>query len=250
MSRTISFYDGTRTLDYLTIYGSDGFIIEDPGDVHTDLYGLETCLATFKVPQDRLDLVPPMFAFHPIFTYLNMERRRINITPGYLIITGEFAGINGGSTTPIYEIAIGLSDEPIVTHPKFVQYIGGKPSSPLNGAIFLDPEGEITSDDSVGQFAYFQHVSGGVQNALAGVDSYLAADQIVWRQKYYSTARPTLTTQVGYISSPIGPVPPTIGSGNWLLTGCTYEQRGNVFFICNEWRHSGRRGWNSVIYTS
>lgn len=229
-------------------YGNTGLITESPGDLHTDIYGLETCTAVFKCPMDNFSLVPPMFAFHPIFTYLNMERRRVSITPGFLVITGEFAGIPGGTTTPIYEISIGLADEPIVTHPKFTNYIGGRPSAPLHGAIFLDQEGEITSDDSLGQFAYFQHTQGGIQNEFAGIDSYLAADQVVWREKYYSTQRPVITQQVGYIMQPSGPVPSVAGP-NWLFTGCTYEQRGLVYFVCNEWRNSGRRGWNNLIYS-
>lgn len=232
-------------------YGRTGLIISEPGDVHTDLYGLETCTAVFKIQGDRDNLgqVPAMFSAHPIFTYLNMERRRISLTPGFIIVTGEYAGIPGGTTTPIYELAIGLSDEPIVTHPKFNQYIGGTPSHPLNGAIFLDQEGEITTDDSIGQFAYFQHVLNGSQNPFAGIESYLAADQIVWREKYYTTGGIFQTQRVGYISSPSGPVPSVPGP-NWLLTGVTYERRGNVFFICNEWRNSGRRGWNTTIYNT
>lgn len=245
--RNISFFDGQRTLDYLTIYGNDQFMIEDPGDVHTDLYGLESCTAVFKMPQDRFDLVPPMFAYHPLFTYLNMERRRLAITPGYLIVTGEFVGIPGGQTTPIYEIAVGLADEPIETHPKFVTDIGGTPSSPKNGAVFLDPDGDISTDDAIGRFAYFSHMVGGTLNTFAGIDSYLAADQISFRQKFYATFRPNLTQQVGFINFPQGPAPPVSGP-NWLLISCTYEQRGNIFFICNEWRNSGRRGWNTTIY--
>lgn len=229
-------------------FGNNGLILESPGDLHTDIYGLETCTAVFKCPMDNFSLVPAMFSFHPIFGYLNMERRRVSITPGFLVITGEYAGIPGGSTVPIYEISIGLADEPIVTHPKFTNYIGGTPSTPLNGAIFLDPDGEVTSDDSLGQFAYFSHTAGGIQNAFAGIDSYLAADQIVWREKYYSLARPVITQQVGYIMPPAGPVP-SVSGPNWLFTGCTYEQRGNVYFVCNEWRNSGRRGWNQTIYT-
>jgi hypothetical protein len=235
----------------LSIYGADGgLIVESPGEVHTDIYGLETCTAVFKAPQDRPDLIPPMFAYHPVFTYLNMERRRVSITPGYLIITGEFAGIPGG-TIPIYELSLGCSDEPIETHPRFISEIGGRPSAPMNGAIFIDPStGRVTASDAVGVFDHFKLTISGTLNPLAGISAYLEAAQMCWRERYCATSRPSDTTVVGHIQSPAGPAPNPPSGGNWLYMGVTYEQRGNCFFITREWRASGRRGWNELIYRS
>ena len=231
------------------LFGRDLLVTEDPGDVHTDIYGLETCVATFKCPQDRFDLVPPMFSAHPIFTYLNMERRRLSITPGFLIITGEYAGIPGGSTTPIYELSLGVADEPIETNPNFTSF-AGSPSNPLNGAYFIDPStGLQTDNDSIGEFDHFTTYVGNNLNQFAGISSYFAADQLTWRERYCSTARPTDASTVGHISQPAGPAPTPPSGGNWLYIGLNYEQRGNCFFITREWRASGRRRWNSVIYS-
>ena len=237
-------------MQYLDKYGNDGLITSVTGDIHTDRFGLETCTTMFKISIDTLySSLPPINSFNPTFGWLIMERRRVTTTPGFWEVYGEYVGISQDPTDSVYELAIGLSDEPIVTHPKFISDIGGSPSRPLNGAIFLDQEGEITTDDSLGQFAYFQHMFGGQLNIFAGIDSYLAADQVVWRQKYCATTPPNITYQVGYINSPTG-LNVSVHGPNWLLTSSTFEQRGRVYFICNEWRNSGRRGWNQSIYTS
>lgn len=234
----------------LEIFGTSDLIVES-GDVHTDIYGLETCTAVFKLPQDMTSAIPRMRAFHPIFTYLSMERRRVSITPGYLVITGEFAGIRGGFTESIYELSLGCSDEPIETHPRFISEIGGSPSSPLNGAIFVDPSnGKKTTIDAIGVFDHFQLLDNRALNSLSGISSYLEASQMCWRERYCANSRPSDLSNVGHIATPAGPYPSPPSGGNWLYMGANYEQRGSCFFITREWRASGRRGWNQLIYSS
>jgi hypothetical protein len=234
----------------LTLFGADGLVVQDPGDVHTDIYGLETCTAIFKAPEDRFDLVPLMFIAHPLFTYLNMERRRLEITPGYLIITGEFAGIPA-DTVPIYELSLGVADEPIESHPSFVDSIGGSPSNPLNGAYFIDPAtGGRSTDNSSGEFSHFTTtLCDGTLNTFAGISAYFSADQITWRERYVTTGRPSDATSVGHIQNPAGPYPTPPSGGNWLYASLNYEQRGLCYFVTKEWRASGRRQWNSSIYS-
>jgi hypothetical protein len=233
----------------LNYFGNrSSLIVESPGEVTTDLYGLETCVAVYKCPMDRFDLIPPMFAYHPIFTYLNLERRRFSISPGFLIITGEFAGILN-DTAPIYELTIGVSEEPLETHPKFVTNIAGTPSSPLNGAVFLDEQGRLTTDDAVGIFDRFRSVAGGLRNIFAGISAYLSPAEVTWRQIYITKTRPSSVSDVGYIGSPVGSPPGLSGSRNWLYTGLTYQQRGLCYAVTREWRASGPTGWNTTIYT-
>lgn len=246
-------------LIHTNYFGNPGLVIEVIGELNTDLYGLSTCTLTAKCPQNRFDLVPPLFSFHPVFTYLNVERQRVTIKDGYLSINLEYAGISGGQTEPIYELCLGLGEEPIECHPNFVvnvngagdgQPLAGTPSAPVHGAIFRDAQGRISGNDATCTFDRFaSHLPGGAPNPLfAGITSYLDFSQAVWRKRWYSTARPGDITFLGRILTPEGPAP-FLGSGReWLYQSLNYEQRGLVFGITKEWRASGRQGINRNIY--
>lgn len=236
------------SLDHSNYYGNRQLVIEELGEISTDLYGLSTCSMTAKCPWNRLDLVPPLFSYHPIFTYLNVERQRVRIKEGFLWITLEYAGI-AGSTQPIFELSLGLGSEPIETHPKFGTDIAGSPSAPINGAIFRNPStGEITSDDSIGVFDTFAARVDGNVNLYAGIRSFLDFSQATWRMRFHTTSRPVDIANLGKIVQPEGPAPGLGGNRNWLYQGLTYEQRGIIFSVCKEWKASGFRGWDPVIY--
>lgn len=250
-SRTLSYATGySGTLTDLNLLGTDGLVVESPGELMTDIFGLSTCTAVLKCPIDRSNLWPGLLTSHPIYPNLHMERRRIQMSEGYYVITAEYAGILGGGTSlAVYELCIGVADEPIETHPKFTSEIGGTPSNPMHGAVFLGPDGQPTSDDAVGQFAYFTHIADGSDNPFAGIESYLAADQVTWRERYVSASAPGGATP-GKISSPPGGYGGLPSAVNWILVSRSFEQRGLSFFVTNEWRAGGRRGWNTTIYGS
>ena len=237
------------SLDNSNYFGNRQLVIEELGELTTDLYGLSTCSMTAKCPWNRLDLVPPLFSYHPVFGYLNVERQRIRIKDGFLWITLEYAGIAGGSTQPIYELSLGLGEERLEVHPKFGTQIAGRPSHPLNGAIFTDPQtGEITDDDSIGVFTRFSSWLGSQVNPYAGIESFLDFSQACWRVRYYTTARPVDIGSLGKIVYPEGPAPGLGGGRNWLYQGLNYEQRGVVYGVTKEWKASGYRAWDSTIY--
>jgi hypothetical protein len=216
------------------------FTTVNPGELMTDIFGLSTVTTVWKLKADAAVFsLLPMLMQHPIYTFTNMERRRVQISEGYYIVTGDFAGVDGGRSPSIYELCLGVADEPIETHPDFESDIGGTPSNPLHGAIFLGPDGQPSSDNATGRFAYFNHSTN-----LVGIESYLAADQMTWRERYVINTQPT-PGNVGHIDSPAGPAPVAI---NWIKLSCNYEQRGLAYFVTNEWRASGRRGWNTLIY--
>jgi hypothetical protein len=233
----------------LNVYGYTGLILESAGSNVTDIYGLETCTAVFKAVDGE---VPAMFTYHPIFTWLHLERRRVDISPegfrGFTVTTAEFAGISG-PTVPIYELDLGLSEEPIETHPLFVSDIAGTASAPLNGAIFVDEStGRITSDEAHAVFSKFQTTIGGVRNPFAGISAYLDFSNSIWRKTQMLPTNPADLTTLGKIATPDGPVPALDTGQDWLFTGMSYVQRGLVFSVKWEWRASGRRGWNETIY--
>lgn len=231
----------SQTIGDLLYYG-DSIIIVDPGEVVTDLFGLETSTVVWKIAENNSGAIPSMFSPHPDpnYPYLNLERRRIQKQDGWIVFTGDYAGVNGTSEA-VYELTVGVQDEPIVSHPKFVSSIGGTPSAPLHGAVFLGPDGQITSDNSLGQFAYFS-----VNSDFAGIEGYLAADFMTWRERYCTNSL-IVYNDIGFISPPNGIVPVT--AINWIKVSMNIEQRGLSYVVCNEWRAGGRRGWNNTIYT-
>jgi len=232
-------------------YGSEAFL-EDQGRLTTDIFGLQTATARFKYPSSTpFATVPSLFDAHPNYGWLHIERQEIDVAPGFLIITNGYAGIAGGlsASAPIYELCVGVGEEPIETHPDFATTIAGTPSSPLNGAIFVDYEtGKKTTDDDKGVFQEFLPIISGARNIYAGVTAFLSPDQLTWRERLVTTSRPSDISNVGHIDSPSGPAPSLGGSRNWLLMGITYEQRGIVYFVTTEWRASGPSGWITDIY--
>lgn len=229
--------------------GQSGFV-ESIGELVSDIYGLQTCETTFKYNQGSFIDVAPNFEANPFFPWLHCERIRVTEIPGFFIVTKGYAGVSGGQSTAIYELGLGLGEDPIETHRKFVSEIAGTPSNPLNGAYFIDPEtGKLSTDDATGMFDHFKGLIGGTLNPFAGITSYLNLCNVTWRERYVTTTRPTNMSTIGYIDTPHGPYPSLPGNANWLNMGTSYEQRGSAFFVTNEWKGSGPRGWNSTIYT-
>lgn len=227
----------------LRLFGNQGLITESPGRVTTDIFGLETCTAVYKCPADRRGLVPAMFSQHPIFTYLNLERRTVDIQPGFLVITADYAGVPQESRH-IFELSFATAEISIQQHPKFVTDIAGKPSAPLNGAVFVDENGLLTTDDSKGVFDKFRATISGAKNEFAGITAYLAPGATA-REIWIAGTRAS-TAGVGHISGAPFAAPP---GTNWLFMGASSQQRGIVFSNTYEWRSSeGGKQWNPIIY--
>jgi len=56
--------------------------------------------------------------------------------------------------------------------------------------------------------------------------------------------------KLGHISIPRGSPPTPSGSRDWMLTGASQEQRGDLYQTSLEWTLSERDGWDSFIYES
>jgi hypothetical protein len=179
-------------------------------------------------------------------SWLRCEKRNVTWGPGIAVIKCDFAGLdpNGpDDTPPVYELQFGTGQEPIEIHPKFASELGGKPSSPQNGAIYVDPQGNFTTDDQVGMFERFA-----IDSDLAGITHFLDTVNITWRMKYTARSKPSGMGNVGKIDSPEGGPPNIGGARNWLYTGLSYTERGDVFSVVKEWKGSGRKGWNGQVY--
>lgn len=234
-------------------YGRDGLKLQEGSETIETKEGLTTGTATWEAPAERAySLAPNIGSPHPFVSFIRMERRRIVFKKGFGVITGEFAGIDpskGDDSIPVYELQLGVSEEPIEVHPDFVSKIGGRPSNPLNGAVFIDPgTGAVTKNDKIGTFEKFSLIHNDEKNELAAVMAYLDASEVIWRKKYTSRNRPNDMGDIASIDSPEGPNP-NLGKGRtWLYVGMNYSERGGAFTISKEWKGSARGGWNKLIY--
>jgi hypothetical protein len=220
---------------------------------------------------DSLSLIsqlPQIGDSHPFSTYVKMETRELVYVPQGIRSECRYAGASDEDLDkPVYSLVMGTEEQPIEVHPRFVSHIGGKPSDPSNGALFVDAAGNLTSNDLVGTFAGFSTmVQSGlsvVRNPFAGVESFLDATAISYRERYVTRTLPDDDQYlVGRVFNSLPGPAPRFGDRNWLYIGYQMDQRGSrfvaglpvptrrtVYEIVREWRLSGRGGWNTVIYS-
>ena len=230
-----------------------GLTVKDSSTIVRDRYGMDSGSVVFQTGRTNwASRIPALGAEHPYASWLKCEKVAMTIAPGIVLFACEYAGVNG-TAAAVYEAEFGCSDEPVETHPKFVSDIGGSPSSPAHGAIFVDVEtGEKTTDNTKGVFSRFTIMDGSVKNPYAGVSKYLDASQVTWTKTQVTSTRPASASGVGFIGTPAGS-PPSLGSGrNWLYIGLGYEERGGgtVFKVKQSWRASRLGGWITAMYTA
>jgi hypothetical protein len=229
-------------------FGNDGLILEAAGELVTDRYGLWSGACRYKVPVGRLDLVPALNSAHPHANFCLAERQRVVFSPGHWNVMVDYAGAQADDTEPVFEFNHGTGTEPIETHPNFVSLLGGKPSAPLNGAIFVDRDGEITADDARGVFDRFRPVLAGVLNELAGASGFITATNSIWSKSWTRKTAPSAGSNIVRIDEPAGNAPSFGGAYNWLFLGTSYTKRGGAYACVSRWMLSGRRGWSQKIY--
>jgi hypothetical protein len=246
-----------------------GWTIEDDG------FGLLTCSATFTTAHGNSTGTPgkgaEALAKAPTRGSAFQQDARLTChkassvmgANGIQVISADFVGIAKGTMTePQVAGRFSSNQEPISTHPKFKDSIGGTKASPLNGAVFND-------DGSFKRFA----------NPLAeqfyGVTSYLSCGFGITGHFYTSdiVVVTTLKDAIGLTSSTgsfagydlLGGLS-GIGSntggrsgyGNFvaenendqlLLSGMAIEYFGKLLKVSYDIMYS-QDGWNPDIYKS
>lgn len=237
-----------------------GWTIEDDG------FGLLTCSATFKSEHGTTTGTPgkgsEVLAKAPKRGDAFEQDNRLTChrssavadANGIVTISADYVGIAAGTQTrPQVSGRFSSNQEPISTHPKFQDQIGGTASAPQNGAVFND-------DGSFKRFA-----DPGFDQ-FYGVTSYLSCGFAITGHFYTSTLGTiiTLKDRVGETSSTgsFGGIP-MLGdlanlSANWktareddqlLLTGLAFEYFGNLIKVSYDIMYS-KDGWVGVIYGS
>lgn len=232
------------------VHGNKGLILDAAGELSVDRMGVWSGACRFKIPIGRFDLVPLLNSMHPHANFCLAERQRVNFTPGLWTVYIDYAGANVEETEPVYELSPGTGNEPIETHDKFVSTLAGTASSPKNGAVFVNGDGEKTTDNELGVFDRFSHtVSGGAFNPFSGVKEYITANNTVWTKSWTRKNAPSAGTRIIKIAEPDGPNPSYGGKYNWLEMPTSYVKRGGAYACETRWLLSGRAGWNTEIYS-
>lgn len=240
----------------LVYYGNDrSLIVESYGTLNTDYTGLATATAIYTTRRDQWSRFPNIYTKHPIFSFMLMSSRKVSIDGAFARAECEYGGFqadqneNGGFTPPVYELVVGMSEEPITVHPKFTTNIAGTPTAPLNGAVFInvktkDVSTVITPTTNAGwRFYEWEYDS-----KYYGVERYLDAGNVTWRKTQNAYYTYTAISRAGTVETPEGPAPRLNQNRNWLNMGTTITRKGAAVQMVTEWRASGRRPWNSTIY--
>lgn len=182
------------------------------------------------------------------------------------ISSGQATYENKAAQEVVHTLRVTTTTEPIDTHPNFGSQIGGNSEKPLHQAEYdedgafrkfplkyLENQGEMKPDTALN--AKGDQFNFGDQNRYAGVSSYLNASAI-WTRSFSSENSPTLAG-IGRISTPSGDAPTPEGR-TWLYSGfsatftspslndrSSQQVQGR---ITQEWRLSGRKGWDTDIY--
>lgn len=262
----------------LNLYGSTEVrLLPGTATARKKKVGLTEAEAVYEVMTatgDYSDL-PDIGDEHPHAEGCYLESRELTWEPGLVRARCVYAGAEDADLDrPIYELQIGVQEEPIETHPRFVANIGGTPSAPLNGAIFVDGNGAVTFSDDGGTFAgwWATYRAGNppagavVSSTFRGIEAYLETSNVTYRQSYISKTLPPSTMALLDIVEN-GAMPGlargmSFGTRNWLYMGAQIRERGRkalnsnsawdeqnvIYEISRDWRLSAKGGWNSTIY--
>jgi hypothetical protein len=206
-----------------------------------------------------------------IFSFLVVESRSVQYgEAGTCTVTVNYAGAAGAQydegslSTGIestYRLEGRLQELELSQHPKWKalsddeQYslgnllsdrvVYGIPEGQTDKKIFW-PQGnlfftdeQITSDDGI----VFRDL------IVSGVKTYFVPT-ITWTETTQGSEGMTSAqlNKLGNISNPRGNPPDPSGSRNWLLTGASQEQRGELYQTTIEWTLSEREGWSEFLY--
>lgn len=171
-----------------------------------------------------------------------------------LTIKGESSSAGGGSGFGagqlLRDATNSTSEEPITTAINFTSATAGLPSI-IDSAGGVVTQGQTVTAGTGSIFTEDGEFVGFTQNAkknLFGVQSYLNP-ALSHRRRFSTTTKPSLSA-VGRIVNSAADFPQLETGRTWLCTNITYVLRGDTYEVTQEFRASGRQGWNVYIYGS
>ena len=211
--------------------------------------GLATGRLIWKVLPYAWGDMPQLGDAHPFAWWMSCEKRNVNFTKGFWHAICDYAGVETDAADPEYDYNPGTGAEPVETSDRFVSRIGGKPSAPLNGAVFVDFESGLeTDDDTRGVFSRFKLMIDGEKNLFAAMQDIITANNTTWTKSWAQRMKPDGGVKPVRIGTPAGD-PPTFPAGyNWLEFPVVYKKRGSAYDCRQTWLLSGPGGWRTEAY--
>lgn len=209
---------------------------------------------------DWLLRAPVMGSQHPQYSPLRLNRvhgKRIEggqckVTLTYSITSGEIT-YPGRPASPVkrYSLERALSEEPILTHPKF-QELDAEVMDLLGGILAGERTRQALKEahaQLVQMTGYSEAAEKAFQLIKRGTEAYLAPT-FTWKEKKTSKdLTDSDSGMVGKIMTPPGS-PPTPEGRNWLYMGLSGDQTENAesYEMERSWQLSDEGGWDEFLY--
>ena len=157
------------------------------------------------------------------------------------------AGNKSAKADATYNMGLGLSEEPLLTHARYKDV----PDAELEALKAIidgkdkDDGGAANKDKVTSE--YGKELLKKIQR---GQTSYYAP-KVTWKESWVrdNPVKNAELNKIGNVDSPDGKPPELAGGRTWLLNGVTQAQEGTAFRIEREWLASDRGGWDEDIYT-
>jgi len=220
------------------------------------------------------DLSPEIETYWEFLGLASIQRVR-HAPGGYTIISAEFAGFAGATSTfdpsdpdpppdpvPTFTLRSAVGERDILLHPKVIALAAPRDKQILKlckEGKYVDNDGDISTHhiDEEGNEIFrpipVQPTAGDAADFAVlianGLHSYKFPTAI-WQKTWDSTEaiKPAEINNVGLIDVPDGNPPAIDGNRDWMLTDATQEQSGLKFRNSKEWELSDRGGWDELLY--
>lgn len=278
-------FSGNSYGEIATLYQQKGWAIKNDG------FGLLESSVIFRGAQENVGNLPTKGERHlrdeRLFCY-RVETTKVE--GGMIECKADYCGIEqaDGMTEIKLSISSSSSTDPIETHPNFEKKIGGKPSAPLNGAIFVNPQtNQVTQDDQVGVFSEFSTYTSHTYPGGSGLGTMVEKNRFAGVKNFYNPGVAMkgefFTKEIGRADAVIGSVGKSSLDGtfggialipgwakaavvsalkpftveivagkllqrNFLLSSASCEAYGNVYKVSYDLVMGGALGWIEEIY--
>lgn len=228
-----------------------------PREVNWDEFGVCTGSCHYNCVFDGAAVFVAEQVEHPDFDFMIRKSASLRrVEGGMADVVINFFGVEASLQGSKYSLQATTSLQPIETHPKFHEEIGGygteqDKSHAKNGAIF----------DKVGKFVGFGPLKSGssvIENPYLGVRSYyqpsvLFEENSVCGEDHVEVALDNLGKISGPPTTPMLPDVTALDGyetmdRTWLFMGVNAKEMGKGIQRQRRWMLSGFRGWNTVIY--
>ena len=237
---------------------------------YRDRYGKTTATSTYYIDQSiegTFLTAPPAAPISGVgFESMTLQRENLEVTKATVVYIGAVFTI-GTTAIYTYEVGISASTEPIETHPLFFGMAGyPNPTATAKsrhlGTLNADGTGGTMSGiwiaGDTGAIVEGARFVGWTPNTtdgkyFLGTSSYLQP-ATTWTETIVTKTKPIgLNQSVGFIdgSVPGSNKPVLESSATWLLESFSQVSQGSgeAWTTRRTWRMSGRKGWNTYIYT-